>query len=93
MTLNPCDITVYTIGWGPDAPAEGEGDTQALLAGLQHSRVVINGVEDERIVGVDIEARGGDFVEARLHVIPTAIRFVALSAEEFKAETLPGVTV
>lgn len=79
------DIVVYTLGWLMDEPIKDRENPNGLL----HSRIVVDGVEVKAAHKITIDAEGGDFVSATLHLAVTGVRFVALTDEQFKADELP----
>ncbi len=74
------EIIIYTQGWTGDHPIE-DGEEPVVQI---HSRVVINGNEIPAVGGVSVESRGGEFVLATIKVAPGAVKFVPLTAEQFK---------
>ena len=72
-------ITVYTLAWSGDHSSEPEEKPNAQL----HSRVFINDREIKCATGITVKGRGGDFMEADIHLCPGTINFVPLTQEEF----------
>jgi hypothetical protein len=73
-------ITVYTLGWHDVRAADGEEVTAQL-----HGRVFVDDFEIETASGVDVMTRGGDFVQADIHVTPSTVRIVPLDREAFES--------
>lgn len=67
----PAHLLVLCKPWeGDHPPLPGEEQTSML-----DSRVFVNGQELLYATGIDVSGRGGEFVEASLHIVPASIKF------------------
>lgn len=73
------ELTVYSLGWKDDHAVEAPEESSALL----HSRVFVDGREIEWASGVTVEAQGGDFTQASVHVNPGSVKFVTCTRDEW----------
>lgn len=75
-------IRVVTLGWGQTEASEPGERPNAQL----HSRIFLGDREIQCAKGITIRARGGDFVEADIHVNVAEIEFVPVDYETFQRD-------
>lgn len=82
-------IVVYTEAVGAGGST---CDDIADAHGQIHSRVFVDGVELPYVNGITVDAKGGDFLTARLSVVPASVEFVPLTRDEFRLPVPPERT-
>lgn len=85
MKTDRADIVVYTLGWDVYQPAESVEQATSQVK----CRVTLNGVELP-VAGIEVKTEHGDFIEARLKLWPSQLRFVSLDSDSMHADELPG---